>query len=862
MVRARTLVAPLLFVAAAAIATTGAQPVRERKDANGLAGPVMPWPKPVPIRLKPSGRDDMMISTLGDVSTPLADGTFDPVADRVTTRDGRTLERYYKDRLDIPYFTAIDKSRYDVPPSGWCSWYYYYQEITADEVLANARWIARNLAPYGARYVQIDDGWQGTGRLRTRDWTSIDESFQALGMDGLAREIRKAGLEPGIWIAPHGQSNETVARAAGAFMFKPDGSSASESWEGRFLVDPSLPATAPYLEGLFRRLRSWGYTYFKIDGQTVVLDEFAKRREFMKGPVPEGPPERAAAQLYRGTVGAIRRAIGDDSYLLGCWGIPLAGMGLYNGSRTGGDVVQGWEGFLLAVSALQRWHFLHNIAWYSDPDVLLVRPPLSDGMARAWATIQGLTGEALMSSDRLPDLPAYRVELLKRVYPAVDIRPLDLYRPDNVRKPTLDLKVHHLGRQYDVVGVFNYDEQRADSRLVSWRDLGLDASRRHHVYDFWSGVYLGEWDGGIFVNVPPADVRVLTIVPASDRPVVVSTSRHITQGWVDLLDETTGGTAEGPVLSGRSRIVAGDDYTITAAVPRARPTFRLAAARAGIGARALDVTWANHQGHVTATIHSSRTDGARDANGTLNVAWTLQFEPAEPYTYPVRSPNALQVSRAGLTSAWVRWPAEYYLKAGYRVEVDGAPVAVAFEPSARLRDLIPGRTYRIAVRSIWTDGSAANTAAETQYTAVLPAALPLSELDPAAGRQDFRGLGRNRTLSGRTLTVAGREFASGIGTWARSDLQYDTAGAYARFTSFAGVDDETPPDKSAAVTFELWGDGRRLWRSDPISRGQAPVPVDVDIQGVSRLSLRATAAADADAVRVAWPDARLTTAAR
>ena len=63
--------------------------------------------------------------------------------------------------------------------------------------------------------------------------------------------------------------------------------------------------------------------------------------------------------------------------------------------RLRGDVFQGWAGFLVASEAVQRWNFLHNIAWYSDPDVMLVRPPLTEGMARAWATI-GWSGPRLL----------------------------------------------------------------------------------------------------------------------------------------------------------------------------------------------------------------------------------------------------------------------------------------------------------------------------------------------------------------------------------------------------------------------------------------------------------------------------------
>lgn len=77
-----------------------------------------------------------------------------------------------------------------------CTWYYYYQQINENEVKQNARWLADNLKDYGAQYVQIDDGWQGTGRVYTRDWTNVSDKFPS-GMDKLASYIKPVGLTPG-----------------------------------------------------------------------------------------------------------------------------------------------------------------------------------------------------------------------------------------------------------------------------------------------------------------------------------------------------------------------------------------------------------------------------------------------------------------------------------------------------------------------------------------------------------------------------------------------------------------------------------------------------------------------------------------
>ena len=54
-----------------------------KQNAGALAGgPITEWPRTIPVRLKPDGRDPLFVATLGDVATSLADGAFDPVRDR------------------------------------------------------------------------------------------------------------------------------------------------------------------------------------------------------------------------------------------------------------------------------------------------------------------------------------------------------------------------------------------------------------------------------------------------------------------------------------------------------------------------------------------------------------------------------------------------------------------------------------------------------------------------------------------------------------------------------------------------------------------------------------------------------------
>jgi hypothetical protein len=819
-----------------AIGQSPARPAR-RTPAAAPATAVGAWPRPIPARVRDGANPDLFVMTLGDVTTTLADGTFDPVQDMVTLRDGSVMRHYYRDTLGVKYYRPIDKSIFPLPPSGLCTWYYYYQDVNETEVRRNAEWIARNLKDYGAQYVQIDDGWQAEtkeGRHGSRDWTGVDKSF-AGGMAALARDIKALGLTPGIWIAPHGQSNEDVVKTRpGVFLLKPDGTSASESWEGKWLIDPSAPEAHAYLRDLFTTLVKWGYEYFKIDGQTVVTDELRAKGSFMKTP---GDVDT----LYRHTLETIRQAIGPRRYLLGCWGIPLEGVGYMNGSRTGDDVVGGWGGFATALEPTLRYYYQHNIVWYTDPDVMLLRQPLTIDQARVWASLQGLTGQALMGSDRLMDLSDERVDIMRRVFPAVDIRPLDLF-PAARTKRIWDLKVDHLGRAYDVVGVFNFEEGGSERTALKWADLGLRANGPVHVFDFWNREYLGAWENGITIDVAPTSVRVLTLVPASDKVQLVSTSRHITQGWVDLVRLVAG--RDGRSFSGASRVIANDPYELRFAFPRgSNYAVRGATARSAGGA--LPVRVVNHQGWATVRI---------DSRTTTEVSWEVSFAPADSYRYPTQAPTGLRIDRVGLDGADLRWWPQYYLNAGYQVYLDGALLGFTGDPSFPLRGLDPTRSYTAEVRAVWDDGSIGPRHKKSEFTFTLAAMLP-DELRLASLRAEDATDGGRGAMGAGALVAAGKRYEGVVAARAGTDVEYDVKGLYNDFVAQAAVDDAY----EGRLRFVVIGDGRELWASDPVRKGSAPIPVRMHIAGVKRLVLRATdvGAAPAGGRGTEGPDMRM-----
>jgi len=794
-----------------------------QKDSTVATGPaytIEQWPYSVPARISDEDNSDLFLMALGNVSTDLAQGTFDPVKDEITLNDGTIIRGWYRDSLGLKYYNPINKKIFPLPPSGLCTWYYYYQHINEEEVRLLARWIKDNLKDYGATYVQIDDGWQKEredGGHGSRDWTGVDQAFPS-GMADLATYIREQGLVPGIWIAPHGQSSDSVVMAnPGVFLFRPDSTSASSTWEGKYLMDPTSEVANEYLFNLFKMMVDWGYDYFKIDGQPIVVREYDRANEFMQSPGKDNE------ELYRKTLEIIREAIGPDRYLLGCWGIPVEGMGIMDGSRTGGDVVLGWSGFDVALMPTMRYYYQHNIAWYTDPDVMMVRQPLTLPQAQVWATLQGLTGQALMTSDRLTDLSDERVELVKRVYPAVDIRPVDLF-PSNTRKTIWDLKVNHLDRQYDIVGLFNFGENEIKHIVLNWADLGLNENVPYHVFDFWNNEYLGAWEKGMSFEIDPTSCRVVTLLPDNGEIQLMSTSRHITQGWVDLEElEFDSGTL---AWSGTSNIIKGDPYQVHFVYPRGE-YFEIDKILVK-GARGLETTVTNHQGWSTITVESPQT---------TKINWSVTFKPAYSYKYETRQPDRLSVQSVGIDAVRLSWNAQYYLNAGYQVYLDGELQGYSPSTSFIINNIDPHSEHTADVRTVWVDGEinkrpgSGNQEFGVRFSieSLLPGEVLLTSLENESGDG----------MPGMQASLNGRKYTNSLVLMGGRAREYSIHGLFKSFQATVGIDDNSfiPEGSDSSLRFRVAGDGKILYTSPVLKKGDVPLRVNVDVTGISNLTL-------------------------
>lgn len=119
--------------------------------------------------------------------------------------------------------------------------------------------------------------------------------------------------------------------------------------------------------------------------------------------------------------------------------------------------------------------------------------------------------------------------------------------------------------------------------------------------------------------------------------------------------------------------------------------------------------------------------------------------------------------------------------------------------------------------------------------------------------------GENSAGDGGSLTIRGATYDKGLGMHAEGEVAIDIGGAYDRFTAQVGIDDEVSGE--GTVVFQVIGDGRVLATTGVLSRADAAHPIDVDVTGVRRLTLRATDGGDGiNFDHADWGDAQLRSA--
>lgn len=488
---------------------------------------------------------------------------------------------------------AFNKDIQLKPKTGvYCSWYHQSEDLkgASDEAFVerNSTFAQQHLLPFGLGVYQLDDHWQAAMDGRPADkefftkhgpvksFREANEFFPG-GMKKVADSLRAKGFVPGLWFMPFSADSNSPADVFPPEIFAKDPQSgkplANTRWSGT-TIDATSPAGEAFLRDRFRLIRDWGYDYVKVDGlhsgtpsDNVYVHRHPAPRTLR--PAVLHDPDQTFIEAYHRGLRILREEM-PKAFILGCTTTQnmvafAPTFGFLDASRVGPDNDSAsygeWKNVIVGAEYAGNLWFLNNRVWHNDPDPIYVRAANRIDKARWMASWLAVSGAMNSTSEIYDKLPADRLDLIKRTLPAHDLfaRPVDILDRE---KPSVWIVGNE--RQH-IVGLFNWSEDKSTVLSESLKRLGLPPQKTYEAFDFWGNKLLRPIQGKLESELPGAGCQVLSLRETAAHPQVISTSRHLTQGLVDLVSETWDPATL--TLRGTSRMVAGDPYEIRIICP-------------------------------------------------------------------------------------------------------------------------------------------------------------------------------------------------------------------------------------------------------------------------------------------------------
>jgi hypothetical protein len=526
--------------------------------------------------------------------------------------------RYYQKHKNLPYFQPWSYTVYKESVTGWSSWWAYFRGFTEKDLQALLDiWQKKHFADYGYRFIQIDDGYQGendkgrqnsskaNGYLGGRPTTWLDWKKDLFpgGLNGYVTSVKGAGFDPAVWMGCFFSDEATVQQHPGWFVTDASGRPVAAPWVSYAMDATSEEVARALIRPVFKGLKDAGVDYVKIDQlRHYLYDNLHNHLEWCreKGVTP--------AEVMRAYLTIAREELGDETFILSCWGVLPESIGIADACRIGGD------GY--GPVTMQQYNSWNGVVWRNDPDhcdVLPVKKAAEKGNVKKTEKVKAvpkesilrpalasIAGAMLMLSDK-PEIYADDNNLygLRRASPVLFSVPGQLYDYDPSK--TDWLKEHERteirsgrsptpvdGDQFGEVSAFwlnefntffghwyvlhrlnwpekNKKEMDLPPVTIRFADLGLDPAKEYLVYEFWGDRMLGVHKKMFRLErLEPYGIESLAIREKLGRPQLLSTNRHLSQGAAEIEKLLW----EDHTLRGRSRVITEDRYVITVYVPQ------------------------------------------------------------------------------------------------------------------------------------------------------------------------------------------------------------------------------------------------------------------------------------------------------
>jgi alpha-galactosidase len=434
---------------------------------------------------------------------------------------------------------------------GWATWEAFHRDITPDLIEKSAAFLSTTLKPYGLEYIQVDDGYQsqlmpaeGVDSIKT-GWLRLNEKFPG-GHESIVAAICSKGFKAALWTNA-AINNETYATKSGRCITGRDGKPITGPWIG-YVFDCS-DESVEEIRDLYRELAAKGYSYFKVDALRHLLFDglmTAARQGLVSN--------EEVLSRFRAYMKAVRQGIGEQSYLLSCWGVLSLNAGIVDAMRFGSDASAANDSLFMQIDESARWHGTHGVLYRNDSDYICLR--METPQARASAGLASLNGYLYMISDDTRLYTDDKLDIARKTMPpteavSAETGPLNCDTPMNYYTnmggyheaiPALApgcLWVSHflLGdRSWAVLQILRPSTAAAEY-TIPLENLGLDPALRYEAFDFWDQKPLGTVEKCLCPPAPAAfGSRVIALSPVKRSIELIGSSRHISMDSVSVRD--------------------------------------------------------------------------------------------------------------------------------------------------------------------------------------------------------------------------------------------------------------------------------------------------------------------------------------
>ena len=389
----------------------------------------------------------------------------------------------------------------EVDFKGWATWDYYGRVFTDKDIYGNMK--ALNKLTPEANMIQIDGGWW----TERGDYKSVRADLPG-GIKAIVSRIVADGKTPGLHFDGfRGDTKSEIYKAHPEyFLHDQDGkiivevSPKADKLLEYIYFDYSHPGARAHIADCIRTMREdWGVTYFKVDFMRYGLENDMKKSNKHVKSVKAYDPTITGVERFRLGMQAMRKAIGEENYFLGCSAVFGPCIGFVDGMRTGGDIHPHYEAFPERCLANLSNYYLAGKVFNGDADYIVLRAAededetvskeevkrggkLTLNEGQTWADFNKLYGTCRLNSDNLMTLRPDRQAIFKDALdtPAADETvPLDFWQHATVKADGFEWVLSRSGEKI-YLGVFNWGDKPKEYALSHFqKDASLTLEGRH-----------------------------------------------------------------------------------------------------------------------------------------------------------------------------------------------------------------------------------------------------------------------------------------------------------------------------------------------------------------------------------------------